>query len=61
MAVPYFPNEFPPGYYYLVAPTAAWAEFVDWVGWFYVMLVSNLMVWPLGYAFKKLPGVRDVL
>ena len=51
----------PASFYYLVAPSPGVAELVDWLGLLYCCTVANLVVWPLAWCLKKLPGVRDVL
>ena len=32
-----------------------------WTAFVFICLVSNLIVWPLAWLIKKLPGCRDVL
>jgi len=32
-----------------------------WLGWFYTLVVSNLILWPLACGLKQLPLLRDVL
>ena len=31
-----------------------------WFGWFYVNIITQLIVWPLGYYIKKLPGFNKI-
>jgi len=31
-----------------------------WFGWFYVNIITQLIVWPLGYCIKKLPGFNKI-
>jgi hypothetical protein len=32
-----------------------------WLGWFYTLVVSNMILWPLSYGLKQLPVLRDIL
>lgn len=36
-------------------------EGLIWFGFVYTAVLSLVVVWPLAYLFKKLPGFRDVL
>ena len=38
----------------------AWG-YKSWFGFWYVAILSNLIVWPASYALKQLPGVRNVM
>jgi len=40
------------------------SELPQWVivgGWIYTVLLVTVISWPLGYLFRKLPFVKDVL
>ena len=32
----------------------------SWGGWLWLCFISNVVVWPVAYAIKQLPGVRSV-
>lgn len=33
----------------------------SWGGWLWLCFASNVVVWPVAYAIKQLPGVRSVM
>ena len=33
----------------------------SWAGWLWLCFASNVVVWPVAYAIKQLPGVRSVM
>ena len=51
----------PYGEYLIVTESAAQQEAVAWLGTLFLCVVSNLIVWPLAWLIRSLPGFRDVL
>mmetsp|Transcript_18354 Transcript_18354/g.54533 ORF Transcript_18354/g.54533 Transcript_18354/m.54533 type:complete len:531 (+) Transcript_18354:166-1758(+) len=42
------------------ADSKAWG-YKTWSGFLYLVVVANLVTWPISWCIKKLPGVRNVL
>lgn len=67
--VQYSGNTYIPGYgpllpygqFLVVVASRSQQELVTWFGFVFICVVANLIVWPLAWIIKWLPGCRDVL
>ena len=44
-----------------VSKTHFESDWFIWLGWVYTVLVSLLVLWPLAWCIRRLPGLRSIL